>query len=162
MKKKLQVFLLLFMLHNICYSQQIIRQSIGSIGFSEMVEGLLIRQTIGQAAPTEVIRNDANALRQGFQQPLFFNAELCHFCADCENLRMYPNPVLMNHTVNLISSETLSWVKLTDLQGKELIKKNNINSESSSMDISRLSSGVYLVQVTTSAGICYKKLIVTR
>lgn len=72
-----------------------------------------------------------------------------------ENFKMYPNPV--EDVLNLsISNATLEQVKVIDLNGKIVWEQSN-NLEH--LNVSKLASGVYLVQIKTSSGAISKKII---
>ena len=69
-----------------------------------------------------------------------------------EFVEVYPNPATAE--INIQSSLDIQAVRILDLQGKELIQTNE-----KKLFISSLSSGVYIVEITTSKGIGIKKFI---
>jgi bifunctional DNase/RNase len=68
---------------------------------------------------------------------------------------MYPNPV-GNQLFIKSQSETVTKIQIYSLLGS-LVKTVTINLEKVSVE--ELSSGLYMVQITTSKGIISKKLI---
>ncbi len=79
-----------------------------------------------------------------------------NFAAD-NNFFVYPNPatnVLSFHNPNSIE---LSSIVITDIAGKQLITRNNINSND--IEVSSLQSGVYFITFTTDAKSFVKKFI---
>ena len=62
---------------------------------------------------------------------------------------IYPNPA--KHWVK-ISGKDINTVQITDINGRILILKNNINSDFTSVDIRDLSKGVYLINILSKNG----------
>ncbi len=75
-------------------------------------------------------------------------------------LSLFPNPSKNEFTINNANQLTLSKVKLFDLSGKLLLTQNIANTESNSITISNLSSGLYLVSVEDSLGNQYQTKLV--
>ncbi len=72
-----------------------------------------------------------------------------------ENFKMYPNPV--EDVLNLsISNATLEEAKVIDLNGKVVLEQSNYLEH---LNMGKLASGVYLVQIKTSLGAISKKII---
>ena len=76
-----------------------------------------------------------------------------------DGFSIYPNPVHSQLTVllNELQNEDL-LCKIIDLNGK-LHKSLFINNQENMVDVSRLSKGVYLIQVTSSDGVFIEKFI---
>ena len=62
---------------------------------------------------------------------------------------IYPNPA--KNFVN-ITGQNISTIKITDLNGKILILKKNINSNNSTINLEGLSKGLYLVNIISLTG----------
>jgi len=62
---------------------------------------------------------------------------------------IYPNPA--KNFVN-ITGQNISTIKITDLNGKILILKKNINSNNSTINLEGLSKGLYIVNITSLTG----------
>lgn len=65
-----------------------------------------------------------------------------------------PNPV--KNTLNINTNETLQKVEVYNMLGKTVLSSN---SDSKSIDVSSLNSGVYLINITTENGVSTKKFI---
>lgn len=67
-------------------------------------------------------------------------------------ISIYPNPA--TEEINIQSSLDIHSVRILDLQGKELIQ-----TKGDKVTISSLSTGIYLIEITTAKGIGTKKFI---
>jgi uncharacterized repeat protein (TIGR01451 family) len=81
---------------------------------------------------------------------------------DSSNFVLYPNPTNSNINVSLLnSSEAINSVEIHDLLGKKIKEVINSSSNDVNIDVSDLSKGVYLVQITTQSDLkITKKLII--
>ncbi len=81
---------------------------------------------------------------------------------DSSNFVLYPNPTNSNINVSLLnSSEAINSVEIHDLLGKKIKEVLNYTSNDVNIDVSDLSKGVYLVQITTQSDLkITKKLII--
>ncbi|MCC6601234.1 MAG: T9SS type A sorting domain-containing protein [Crocinitomicaceae bacterium] len=70
---------------------------------------------------------------------------------------VYPNPAKDQFTIR--SLESIQCITVTDLLGKVVLSKNNINSELFSVPADRLSVGVYNVMVFSENGTGVRRLI---
>lgn len=71
---------------------------------------------------------------------------------------VYPNPT--SSILNLkIENQQIKEVKIYNLMGKEVLKNSSKLSEKENINISHLSSGMYLLQVKTDANTFTKKII---
>lgn len=67
---------------------------------------------------------------------------------------IYPNPVLDLVIINTASSIDLLKTALYTINGQKLLE-----SRTKQLDVSRLSSGVYFVQITNNLGAITKKIV---
>ncbi|WP_333808863.1 T9SS-dependent choice-of-anchor J family protein [Flavobacterium sp.] len=65
------------------------------------------------------------------------------------NFSIYPNPVNNVLNISLKNEMTINSLSITDLNGRVVV---SINSSSTSIDVSNLSSGVYFVSIETNEG----------
>lgn len=81
---------------------------------------------------------------------------------DSSNFVLYPNPTNSNINVSLLnSSEAINSLEIYDLLGKKIKEVLNSSSNNVNIDVSDLSKGVYLVQITTQSDLkITKKLII--
>jgi hypothetical protein len=70
-------------------------------------------------------------------------------------INIYPNPA--NETI-IIDGLQAGKIDIINLQG-QVIKKLDVSNEKTSIDISKLSGGVYTMKIKTNDGIIVKKLI---
>ena len=76
-------------------------------------------------------------------------------------IKMWPNPAkdVLNISLEDVS-DSLDLIVIYDVQGREIIRKNNIsNNSNNSIDISGISSGVYMVEFISGNNRISKKLI---
>ena len=70
-------------------------------------------------------------------------------------LSVYPNPA--TDTVHISAKVALSSLALYDVYGKLILKKEN---NSNKLDVSRLNSGIYFLEVSSNTEKVVKKVIV--
>lgn len=68
-------------------------------------------------------------------------------------IAIFPNPVQNN--LQISSTENINSIAIFDILGKQI----NVSSNTSTMDVSSLASGVYLAQITTPTGTVTRKII---
>lgn len=71
-------------------------------------------------------------------------------------IKIYPNPA--NHYVTIEGDNILS-VRIYSLLGEEVMHHRNNGSSNVSLNLSRLSDGIYLIEVETPETVTHKKLI---
>jgi hypothetical protein len=134
------------------YSQQISKQVIGSSGEPLSNGTHTINFTVGEPI-VGIVQNNA-AILQGFWAELLNDDTLSvSSIVELENwVSVYPNPVV-NYLKFNFNTQSVSYFKvgLFDVSGKLLIedtlKNQNANSQ---LDLSHLSSGIYLLKITAS------------
>ncbi|MBI4649593.1 MAG: T9SS type A sorting domain-containing protein, partial [Bacteroidia bacterium] len=72
-----------------------------------------------------------------------------------ESIKVYPNPA--NDKIEIDGLQA-GKIELMNLQG-QVIKKINVSSTKTRLDISKLSGGVYIMRIKTNDGIIMKKLV---
>ena len=75
-------------------------------------------------------------------------------------LSIFPNPSKNDFTLNNANQLALSKAKLFDLSGKLLLSQNIENTATNSINISNLSSGLYLISVEDTYGNQYQTKLV--
>jgi len=71
------------------------------------------------------------------------------------SISIFPNPTSDIITLDVSNRITVSSLELYNIVGKQVIKTNNV----STLDLSQLSAGVYMLRVMTDSGILTKKII---
>ena len=94
------------------------------------------------------------ASSEAFSGTITFVTETSIAERQVSNINIYPNPV--QHTLYIQSEEMVEQVGIYDISGRMLLQETNPNQ---SIDISHLSSGIYLAKVRTVQGETIKKVV---
>jgi len=78
-----------------------------------------------------------------------------------KNIAIYPNPTSDFITISAKNS-TISTIEIYNILGKEILKVNTTNSNQLKIDLSDLSSGIYLIKIIDSTGKSTLKKVVKR
>ncbi|PHS68337.1 MAG: sporulation protein SpoOM [Flavobacterium sp.] len=78
-----------------------------------------------------------------------------------ENITIYPNPTSNFITIST-KENTISAIEIYNVLGKEILKVNTTNSNQLKIDLSDLSSGIYLIKIIDSSGKSTLKKVVKR
>jgi hypothetical protein len=113
--------------------------------------------------PHVLRRYDDNCHFLEVEQP-DFDIPMAQNKAKSSRLESYPNPVTDYLTVNWSEGQTPQSVRLIDLSGKIVFEKMNMseNATSQRIDLQGFSSGIYIVQLSTSAGVESRKFMVQK
>ncbi|MCX7547578.1 S8 family serine peptidase [Xanthomarina sp. F1114] len=127
-------------------------QALPDLNNSQIMQ--LIRESASQYnAPDYLmgygIPNLASALNQGLS---IEDVEILQ-----DKIHIYPNPFSNNLYISFPASEKQVQITLYNILGKEMLEKNLLNS--SKINVSSLSNGVYLLKIETQNGTITKKLI---
>ncbi len=71
-----------------------------------------------------------------------------------------PNPTSGLFTVSLGSETTIEALRISDLQGKEVFRANNLNTTAQQVDASNLTAGMYILQLKVEGGIATTKITI--
>ncbi len=72
-------------------------------------------------------------------------------------LKVYPNPAVDRITIQ--SGETIEAVSIFNLTGEKLSEHTGFDSGLATVNVSQLSTGVYLLKIKTSTGAAYRQII---
>ncbi len=72
------------------------------------------------------------------------------------NYSVYPNPTT-GHI--FIKSQNIQNISVINIEGKTIIQKDNLNTESVSLDLSKYEKGIYIIKIVTENGVAIDKLI---
>lgn len=75
------------------------------------------------------------------------------------NIKLYPNPATDNLTVDTAGAELPLQARIYDLSGK-LLHSTTIQQDQQRIDISNLSSGLYLTEIANGNGISRQKIVI--
>ena len=161
MIKKASISFLLFVVFSVVLKAQptLQRSTLGSIGGSNTMEGVLIRQTIGQPYGTNTINSTDFNYRPGFQQPLFRIINI----RQSIDVNIFPNPT--TDEVNIVSSLLIQQARITlyDAAGKVIRLYEYEELKTCKIDCSSLPTGSYLLVISDSkSDLSTNKLIVSR
>jgi hypothetical protein len=131
-------------------AQGIKRQTISPVGGNGSAGAVYIQQTAGQSFNTNSYSGGEFSIRQGFQQPSVFNAEIIENIVI--NLGLYPNPAKYSVTLEsdvIIAEATIS---VTDIAGKLIYIENQENFSSKIILCNDWQNGTYLITVVGDKG----------
>ena len=140
-------FLILFLIvTSVFYSQTITRSSIGSFGSSVSNDGITIQQTLGQPSlVTNEINEEGTGLRQGFQQPIYFEVESNEL-----NASLFPNPNNGQFSFQAELEENVSYsYELYDQNGKILERNTAFGNTIVPVSILNPSAGMYHLKLSS-------------
>lgn len=132
------------------HAQSIKRQVISPIGGNGLAGSVYVQQTAGQSYNTNSFSGSEFSIRQGFQQPSVFNAEII------ENknisLGLFPNPAV--YSVTLESSELVEVanISVSDVTGKLIYMEKAENFMSKTINCSEWVNGTYFITITGNRG----------
>ena len=72
-------------------------------------------------------------------------------------ISLYPNPA--NSNLNIHSKDNILNIDILDVNGRIIFNQNNLNSNTSNIDVSNLKSGIYMVIVENESGVQKTKFI---
>jgi len=122
-----------------------VRSTIGSVGSSVNINGLIIQQSVGQPAlTTNEKMNDAMGLRQGFIQPIWYETE-----SNDLNVTLYPNPNQGQFSFQTSFTDATNFdYEVLDQYGKVILKSSGIGNSLVSVSIPNPTRGMYHLIVT--------------
>ncbi len=80
------------------------------------------------------------------------------FSTETNEIRMFPNPA--NHQVNVSAASNLEEITIYDMTGKRMLQNENLHTNSQTIQVDQLSSGMYMMQIKTATTTTLKKLII--
>ena len=137
---------------NTSFSQEIIRENIGSSGDSKKNNNIHLNQSVGQqSAINGTVSNNNLALRQGFQQPVFRIEKNTLIDVPELDLVVFPNPFKYDISVKFDKEPTEKIdVLVFDVRGR-LIKKIDFDPLIEiTIPCKELARGSYLLNIRTS------------
>ncbi len=79
---------------------------------------------------------------------------------DNANISIYPNP--SNKNITISSEKKINEIRIIDLQGKEVLKVENLDTEKCDVDVSKLKEGNYFVRIVIDNNVVSRKLLIAR
>ena len=132
---------------------------ISSQGSTNITEGIVVTQTIGQQSIIGNSEVAGLAFGQGFQQSIWtrlINSNDQNFMAE-----YYPNPFFFFFTFRFTNmSDEIITIDIFDVAGKQVnSKRKNVIEDKLILQLGNLSDGSYLVRLYNEKKIFYTKLI---
>lgn len=152
MQKSRFSFIIFLFISFYSYSQDLSLQVLANQGNSSTIDGISLSWTIGEPI-IETVENSQVILNQGFHQAVF-NTTLNIDQENISSLAFWPNPVSNLLNINIESSEdSILSFSLFEVSGRFIKKKVlRITEPNIFINVSDLSSGIYMLHVTSSTG----------
>ena len=94
----------------------------------------------------------------------FQDDETTNFCVTASideqtlgGIRVYPNP--SKGSFKVLSSEEVVAYSVVDLTGRKVVENTNMNAKHFAIDLSKETSGMYVLEITTHSGRSITRLI---
>ncbi|MBI5540883.1 MAG: T9SS type A sorting domain-containing protein [Bacteroidia bacterium] len=157
--KNLTLLLIGIILINTLNAQNIIRQSLSSLGSNNMFDGILLRQTIGQPSNTTCFSSENNTIRQGFQQPVNnINAKI--YSNKKIELSLYPNPINDYFQIKIVGDDISYSILVTDILGNTISTLNIAGNNESKIKCDNWGTGIYFINIYSNNNLQITKKIV--
>ncbi|HMD00420.1 MAG TPA: T9SS type A sorting domain-containing protein, partial [Ferruginibacter sp.] len=82
-----------------------------------------------------------------------------NFASDADDISIYPNPVLRDGSVNIISSGNCNQAVIYDAMGKE-VRVYKLNGRTNAINLSGIARGMYQLKVFTENSVETKKILI--
>lgn len=128
------------------FAQSIVRSNLSTFG-SQFTNGdYTISQTVGQSSNTSVLVNGKTTFRQGFQQPTKSIASVDK--NELLNFSLYPSPNNGFFSINIetLKNEAFEF-EIYNVLGAKIFKDVAFSQVKKDVNISNLSSGMYLLRI---------------
>lgn len=155
MKKKTVVFLFILNLSFTCFCQELVRQTTGVSGASNIVninsESYIVQQTVGQGSVIGTYQSGGLILRQGFIQPLEGSFKISVLENKSLDVSIFPNP--FSNLLNLTFSDSIEDpvnVTVYDILGRVVFNKQYLPTDSNSLtlDLDFLNKSQYILNLS--------------
>lgn len=141
------------------FSQSVIRQSVGTIGATYQLTGLIIQQSIGQPYATGSYYSNGIENRPGFIQPNEFELELVN-SSFLVSINAYPNPA--TYTIRFNSSISLEDVTVSvfGMDGQMIFQREVQNLNDWELNCQSWVNGTYLIMISDLRGNKYQSKVI--
>lgn len=163
MKEKLNKALIVIVLLFVTFqskAQSVQRQSIASSGTYMLVNGILIRQTVGQPYSTIAHYGKEISYRPGFQQPSNFSLKLINSTFSNLSLNVYPNPAA--YSVTIESSEVINdaLLQAVNMNGKLILNEKVGKLKTHSINCNTWDNGAYFITLYDKQNNKYSSILI--
>jgi hypothetical protein len=135
-----------------------VRSTIGAIGGSMGNGNLMVQQTAGQPSATSFTTNiDGASLRQGFQQPFYYEK-----VSGVLNAHIFPNPNngQFSFRADVTEYQLVDFVVI-DQTGKEVYQNQGVGPHVNEVYLANPAAGNYHLRITSGNQTSAFKIIVT-
>jgi len=155
------VIFLFFLLINLTTinAQTITRSTLGCLGGTNFsIDGVSLKQTVGQPSNTQIFRSDGSVLSQGFQQ----NNVSSLFLSPLNEIEflLSPNPASDRTVLTIKEYNDMYSLSIKNLQGNTVYIKSGLKQKEFEINTSNLPIGLYIVTVITEITSSSQKLII--
>lgn len=153
--------------------QQMFDLSVDSLEFNDLLLGTLTTNQLAiktdleaEALQIRTAWSCRDFIQNGDETGIDCGGSLCQPCApnslgELQNqfpIQLYPNPA--KHALVLTAEQAyIQGIHITDLTGRIHFQQKELNSSKQQIDVSALTSQVYILKVSTTQGVFYKKFI---
>lgn len=154
--KTIQI-ILLFISINALQAQTIDKSSIDAGGTSIDTASISVIYSIGEVVVQEY--NIANLkVSEGFISLTTQNNTLSVEDLNTNELSLFPNPV-SNYFNVVTENTTIKQININDINGRQIFKIENLNTNTKQLDVSALQKGVYIATVISKNGVLTQRFI---
>lgn len=147
--RKTKLCFLLIIICSYAYSQQIVRQSINSLGSSNVTDGMILKQTVGQSGNTMKFYDESGTLRQGFQQPVKVAGIIIPGKPEIE-ISIFPSPFIDHFSILINGDVRNCKAAITDVTGRIISLINLETNSEQQISCSEWLPGMYLINIVNS------------
>ncbi|MFH1119825.1 MAG: T9SS type A sorting domain-containing protein [Bacteroidota bacterium] len=159
-KKVLLVICISLVFPSIAVTQQIIRQSLSSLGTVAYNTECCMVQTMGQPSNTKVFYQDNLRLKQGFLQPVRRNLPSAGSTGHPVAVDVYPNPFCESFVILIRDNRSGFVFNLTDITGKRLLDGEIRGNSEQHIFTGTLNKGVYLILIYSGKALVAAKKVI--
>lgn len=120
-------------------------------------EGSYYVQGSPSFCPNSISNNQSDSLIVEFDT----NCTLANddFANLSKSVQLYPNPVSNTLTVDMGPSKNINTYSIIDASGKVLISKDVLEISNTTIDVTALSNGIYILSLDSDSGKIFKKFV---
>jgi hypothetical protein len=138
------------------YSQSIERAVVASAGGEQHSSTMVFEWTLGEPF-ISTVADSYGIYTEGFHQPILLNTKRAGYIVKASskkfNIEIAPNPVLSQVRATIRShNDTRITVVLSSQDGKSILKEEYGSNDTKSIDMGKMTSGIYLLQFYSSSG----------
>ncbi len=152
MKKNTYLFIATILLSTVSFGQSMQNHVIGSAGNMDSIGEYQVRWTVGEAVVKTLTDPDC-IVTQGFHQTFFTISNIDRPSEVQFKVVCYPNPTVKDVHIKIESDKSNEHfnITLTDISGKQLLKKETLAGNVETIDLLGFSSSLLFLKVIQSS-----------